>query len=255
MEVLGLHGLLDDGAPGRLRGRSAGHLLPAAARRRGDRGRADLGHARHAGDAEQRLHPDRRLRHRGRGLRLSGGALRRDHAEDRLDLGGRRLRGRLSRHRGAAMAWVREQVLARGREADPQVQHAFAQMEILLETARALLWRHAGDHAEDRLELLTIQEGMARAVLAKRRCDAQRHRDRRPGVPGRRRHGLSPALPAGAVDPRPASVVPHALQRLRRAGPLRPHVARPRGRAGDRVRRLRPGQPGRGARRRRAASP
>lgn len=69
---------------------------------------------------------------------------------------------------GGAMAYAREQVAARGREADPAVQAAFAEMEILLETARAVLWRQADEVISgDLFEQFSVQEGMARSVLAK----------------------------------------------------------------------------------------
>ena len=67
-----------------------------------------------------------------------------------------------------AMAFAREQVLARGRQDDPQVQHLFAEMEVLLETARAVLDRHADELESGALSTgVSVQEGMARAVLAK----------------------------------------------------------------------------------------
>src|SRR3712207_14884 len=40
-----------------------------------------------------------------------------------------------------ALAFAREQVLKRGRAGDAQVQNLFAEMEVLLETARAVLYR------------------------------------------------------------------------------------------------------------------
>ena len=67
-----------------------------------------------------------------------------------------------------AMEFTRQQVLARGRQEDPQVQHLFAEMEVLLETARATLWRLADEMMSGALySELPVQEGMARAVLAK----------------------------------------------------------------------------------------
>ena len=69
---------------------------------------------------------------------------------------------------GGAMAYAREQVQARGREGDPAVQAAFAEMEILLETARAVLWRHTDEVISgDLFEQFTVQEGMARTMLTK----------------------------------------------------------------------------------------
>jgi alkylation response protein AidB-like acyl-CoA dehydrogenase len=67
-----------------------------------------------------------------------------------------------------AMAFAREQVLKRGRQEDPQVQHLFAEMEVLLETARAVLHRHALEMDSGALYTdLPVQDGMARAVLTK----------------------------------------------------------------------------------------
>ena len=69
---------------------------------------------------------------------------------------------------GGAMAYARDQVQARGREDDPAVQTAFAEMEILLETARAVLWRHTDEVISgDLFEQFTVQEGMARTMLTK----------------------------------------------------------------------------------------
>ncbi|MDQ3379671.1 MAG: acyl-CoA/acyl-ACP dehydrogenase [Actinomycetota bacterium] len=67
-----------------------------------------------------------------------------------------------------AMAFAREFAL-RTKKADlPEVQHLFAEMEVLLETARAVLHRHAQEMATGALYSdLPVQEGMARAVLAK----------------------------------------------------------------------------------------
>jgi alkylation response protein AidB-like acyl-CoA dehydrogenase len=67
-----------------------------------------------------------------------------------------------------ALAFAREQVRGRGREDDPQIQHQFAQMEVLLESARAVLYRHAEEMASGSLSTdLPVQDGLARAVLAK----------------------------------------------------------------------------------------
>ena len=69
---------------------------------------------------------------------------------------------------GGAMAYARDQVQALGRENDPAVQTAFAEMEILLETARAVLWRHTDEVISgDLFEGFTVQEGMARTMLTK----------------------------------------------------------------------------------------
>jgi alkylation response protein AidB-like acyl-CoA dehydrogenase len=63
---------------------------------------------------------------------------------------------------------ARSAVFARGRQADAEVQHAFAEMEILLESARAVLQRH-GQEVEsfDRGAALTVPELFARGNLAK----------------------------------------------------------------------------------------
>jgi alkylation response protein AidB-like acyl-CoA dehydrogenase len=67
-----------------------------------------------------------------------------------------------------AIEFAREQVQARGRESDPQVQGLFAEMEVLLETARAVLYRHAQEMDSGALySELPVQDGMARTVLTK----------------------------------------------------------------------------------------
>ncbi len=67
-----------------------------------------------------------------------------------------------------ALALAREWAQRRGRAGDPEVQHLFAEMEVLLETARAVLWRHCEETMSGALYTdLPVQQGMARAVLAK----------------------------------------------------------------------------------------
>jgi alkylation response protein AidB-like acyl-CoA dehydrogenase len=67
-----------------------------------------------------------------------------------------------------AIEWVRELVVSRGRQGDGEVRHAFAEMEILLESARALLYRHGTEVAAfDRGPLLSVPEVFARGTLAK----------------------------------------------------------------------------------------
>jgi alkylation response protein AidB-like acyl-CoA dehydrogenase len=66
-----------------------------------------------------------------------------------------------------AMEWTRCSVLERGREHDPLVQVSFARMEMLLETARAVLYRHCHEVESGALFSLGVQEGFARAGLAK----------------------------------------------------------------------------------------
>jgi alkylation response protein AidB-like acyl-CoA dehydrogenase len=68
----------------------------------------------------------------------------------------------------AGLEWARTTVLQRGRQGDPEVQHAFARMEILLESARAVLYRHAHELVTfDRAALLAIEDVYARGNLAK----------------------------------------------------------------------------------------
>ena len=51
---------------------------------------------------------------------------------------------------------------------NPEVQHLFAEMEVLLETARAVLYRHAHEMETGALYAeLPVQEGMAKTVLTK----------------------------------------------------------------------------------------
>ena len=66
-----------------------------------------------------------------------------------------------------AMEWARQAVLQRERQHDALVQASFAHMEILLESARAVLWRHCQEVEADAFRSLGIQEGFARAGLAK----------------------------------------------------------------------------------------
>ena len=69
---------------------------------------------------------------------------------------------------GGALAFARA-MAHRMRKADnAEVQHLFAEMEVLLETARAVLYRHAQEMESGALYTdLPIQEGMAKAVLTK----------------------------------------------------------------------------------------
>ncbi|MFN8225011.1 MAG: acyl-CoA dehydrogenase family protein [Gaiellales bacterium] len=66
-----------------------------------------------------------------------------------------------------AAEWAKGLVLKRGRERDPFVQSSFAQIEMLLESARAVLYRHCDEVASGRIFELSVQEGFARAGLAK----------------------------------------------------------------------------------------
>jgi alkylation response protein AidB-like acyl-CoA dehydrogenase len=68
----------------------------------------------------------------------------------------------------AGIEWVRANVLKQGREHEPETQHAFAQMVVLVETGRAVLQRH-GHEVEtfDRASVLSVEELFARGNLAK----------------------------------------------------------------------------------------
>jgi alkylation response protein AidB-like acyl-CoA dehydrogenase len=66
-----------------------------------------------------------------------------------------------------AMEWARQSVLQRERQNDALVQASFARMEMLLETARAVLGRHCQEVEADAFRALGVQEGFARAGLAK----------------------------------------------------------------------------------------
>lgn len=66
------------------------------------------------------------------------------------------------------MEWARDFVVKRGRQRDGEVQHAFARMEVLLESARAVLYRHASEAMSgEPAKQLTVQEVFARGNLAK----------------------------------------------------------------------------------------
>ena len=67
-----------------------------------------------------------------------------------------------------AMDYAREQAHKRKQQDSPQVQALFAEMEVLLETARAVLYRHAQEVEQDAIATrLGVQEGMSRAILSK----------------------------------------------------------------------------------------
>jgi alkylation response protein AidB-like acyl-CoA dehydrogenase len=66
-----------------------------------------------------------------------------------------------------AIEFAKGLVRKQGRESDGLVQASFAQMEMLLETARAVLWRHCAEVESGQLFDLGVQEGLARAGLAK----------------------------------------------------------------------------------------
>jgi alkylation response protein AidB-like acyl-CoA dehydrogenase len=67
-----------------------------------------------------------------------------------------------------ALGFAREVALKMKKGDNPQVHHLFAEMEVLLESARAVLYRHADEMESGALYTdLPVQEGMAKAVLTK----------------------------------------------------------------------------------------
>jgi len=67
-----------------------------------------------------------------------------------------------------AIEQLRQMVLKRHWEKRPEIQRVFADMEVLLETARAVIRAHAEDYESGRLYVdLTVQQAMSRAVLPK----------------------------------------------------------------------------------------
>lgn len=67
-----------------------------------------------------------------------------------------------------AMERAKEVIRKKGKQDDPLVQHSFAQMEMLLESARAVLWRHAEDAMSGALfDQVDVQQAQAKAALAK----------------------------------------------------------------------------------------
>lgn len=67
-----------------------------------------------------------------------------------------------------ALAFARDLAHKMRKADNPEVQHLFAEMEVLLETARAVLYRHAQEMESGALYAeLPVQDGMAKAVLTK----------------------------------------------------------------------------------------
>ncbi|HEX4395624.1 MAG TPA: acyl-CoA dehydrogenase family protein [Mycobacterium sp.] len=67
-----------------------------------------------------------------------------------------------------AIEQLRKMVLKRHWEQRPEIQRVFADMEVLLETARAVIRAHAEDYESGRLYVdLSVQQAMSRAVLPK----------------------------------------------------------------------------------------
>ena len=54
-----------------------------------------------------------------------------------------------------------------GRQSDPLIMEAIADCQILIESSRALMYRHADEVASRRLFDLGVQEGIARCALVK----------------------------------------------------------------------------------------
>lgn len=67
-----------------------------------------------------------------------------------------------------AMHWAKGRMARAGRTGDSRVQDVFAECEVLLETSRAAMYRHAEEFGSGRLvEQLTVQEGLARCAFVK----------------------------------------------------------------------------------------
>lgn len=66
-----------------------------------------------------------------------------------------------------ALEWTTTQLAARGKGTDPLVQDTIGECEILVESSRALNYRHAEEVASRRLFDLGVQEGIARCALVK----------------------------------------------------------------------------------------
>lgn len=66
-----------------------------------------------------------------------------------------------------ALEWVVGQVTGRGKAADPVVQDVLGECRILVESSRALIFRHAEEVRTRRLFELGVQEGVSRCALVK----------------------------------------------------------------------------------------
>lgn len=66
-----------------------------------------------------------------------------------------------------AVDWAVTALAARGKGVDPLVQDTIGECEILIESSRALTYRHADEVATRRLFELGVQEGIARCALVK----------------------------------------------------------------------------------------
>ncbi|WP_116044496.1 acyl-CoA dehydrogenase family protein [Amycolatopsis palatopharyngis] len=66
-----------------------------------------------------------------------------------------------------ALDWACRQVTTRGRSSDPVLQDAIGECQILVESSRALIHRHADEVSGGRLFELGVQEGISRCALVK----------------------------------------------------------------------------------------
>lgn len=65
------------------------------------------------------------------------------------------------------MEWARGHVLRGGKQHDGEIQHHFAEMEVLLESARSALYRHAHEVDSGAYFSIPVQQGMARGNMVK----------------------------------------------------------------------------------------
>ncbi|WP_216210108.1 acyl-CoA dehydrogenase family protein [Amycolatopsis aidingensis] len=66
-----------------------------------------------------------------------------------------------------ALDWAVRQLVRRGRETDPVLQDLIGECQILVESSRALIHRHAGEVTSRELFRHGVQEGIARCALVK----------------------------------------------------------------------------------------
>ncbi|WP_216215388.1 acyl-CoA dehydrogenase family protein [Amycolatopsis aidingensis] len=70
-----------------------------------------------------------------------------------------------------ALDWAKRQLIRRGLASSARVQDTVAECEILLESSRSVLYRHADEFGSRRaIEELTVQEGLSRCALVKYVC-------------------------------------------------------------------------------------